>query len=170
MRRVLHHILIIRKFDQLPAAMCYDCACTLKLFIRRHFGTDELKSTDFTQFLTSLHMAIDRLHVSNHKRAMCKTIMRPDHSCHNGVYESIDTEVAEQLFAYLSKFKTFIPSIQLSQINHILHSSFPFEELCNYWYQLFQAKRAIRCYSQGFCLRQLFIVGFVIFLLRFCFW
>ena len=104
-RRVLHHILTIRKFGQLPAAMCYDCACTLKLFIERHFGTDELKSTDFTKFLTLLHMAIDRFHVSNHKRAMCKAITRLDNSCHSGVYESINTEVAEQLFAYLSKFK-----------------------------------------------------------------
>lgn len=104
-RRVLHHILTIRKLGKLPNAMCYDCACTLKLFIEKHFGTDELKSTEFTQFLPSLNMAIDRFHVSNHKRAMCKTVMTPDHPCHNGVYESVNTEVAEQLFSYLSKFK-----------------------------------------------------------------
>ena len=104
-RRVLHRILTIRKFGHLPAAMCYDCACTLKLFIGKHFGTDDLKSTNNTQFLTSLSMAIDRFHVLNHKRAMCKTVMRPDHPCHKGVYESINAEVAEQLFSYLSKFK-----------------------------------------------------------------
>lgn len=85
--------------------MCYDCACTLKLFIKKHFGTDDLKSTDFTQYLTSLTMAVDRFHVSNHKRSMCKTVMRPDHSCHNDVYASINTQVAEQLFSYFSKFK-----------------------------------------------------------------
>ena len=104
-RRVLHHILTIRKFGHLPSAMCYDCACTLKLFIGKHFGTDDLKATENTQFLTSLSMAIDRFHVLNHKRAMCKTVMRPDHPCHKGVYESINTEVAEQLFSYLAKFK-----------------------------------------------------------------
>ncbi|CAF4502766.1 unnamed protein product [Rotaria socialis] len=104
-RRVLHHILTILRFGQLPNAMCYDCACTLKLFINRHFGSNELKSTDSTQFLTSLAMAIDRFHVKNHKRPMCKTVMRPDHPCHNDIYASINTQVAEQGFSYLSKFK-----------------------------------------------------------------
>ena len=74
MRRVLHHILTILRFGPLPNAMCYDCACTLKLFVNKHFGSDDLKSTDFTKFLTSLTMAINRFHVRNHKRAMCKTI------------------------------------------------------------------------------------------------
>ncbi|CAF1624999.1 unnamed protein product [Rotaria magnacalcarata] len=105
MRRVLHHILTILRFGQLPNAMCYDCACTLKLFINRHFGSNDLKSTDSTQFLTSLTMAIDRFHVKNHKRPICKTVMRPDHPCHNDIYASINTQVAEQGFSYLSKFK-----------------------------------------------------------------
>ncbi len=105
MRRVLHHILSILRLGQLPSAMCYDCACTLKLFINRHFGTDDLKSTDFAEFLTSLTMAIDRFHVKNHKRLMCKIVMRPDHPCHNDIYSSINTQVAEQTFAYPSKFK-----------------------------------------------------------------
>ncbi|CAF3407720.1 unnamed protein product [Rotaria sp. Silwood2] len=59
MRRVLHHILTILRFGPFPAAMCYNCACTLKLVIDEHFGSDNLKSTDFTKFLTSLTMAID---------------------------------------------------------------------------------------------------------------
>ncbi|CAF1470356.1 unnamed protein product [Adineta ricciae] len=105
MRRVLHHVLTIMRFGPLPAAMCYDCACTLKLFVDKHFGSDNLKSTNFTAFLPSLPMAIDRFHVKNHKRAMCKTIMRPDHECHKGVYNAINTQVAEQGFSYLSKFK-----------------------------------------------------------------
>ena len=50
-------------------------------------------------------MAIDRFHVKNQKRPMCKTIMRPDHPSHNNIYTSINTQVAEQGFAYLSKFK-----------------------------------------------------------------
>lgn len=104
-RRVLHHILTILRFGPLPKAMCYDCACTLKLFIDKHFGSDNLKSTDFTQFFTSLDMAIDRFHVKNHKRAMCKTIIKPDHPCHNNIYTSINTEVAEQMFSYFAKFK-----------------------------------------------------------------
>lgn len=104
-RRVLHHILTILRFGSLPNAMCYDCACTLKLFIDKHLGSDNLKSTDFTQFLTSMNMAIDRFHVKNHKRAMCQTIMKPDHPCHNNIYAAINTEVAEQMFSYLAKFK-----------------------------------------------------------------
>jgi len=104
-RRVLHHILTILRFGSLPNAMCYDCACTLKLFIDKHLDSDNLKSTDFTQFLTSMNMAIDRFHVKNHKRAMCQTIMKPDHPCHNNIYAAINTEVAEQMFSYLAKFK-----------------------------------------------------------------
>jgi len=105
-RRVLHHILTILRFGDLPTAMCYDCACTLKLFIRKHFDSDDLRSTDFTKFLTSLTMAIDRFHVKNHKRHMCKTVMRPDDPSHNDIYSSINTQVAEQMFAYMSKFKS----------------------------------------------------------------
>ncbi|CAF0917303.1 unnamed protein product [Adineta steineri] len=104
-RRVLHHILTIKRLGLLPSAMCYDCACTLKLFVNKHFGSDNLQSTNFTEFLSSLPMAIDRFHVKNHTRAMCKTIMRPDHECHNGIYNSINTQVAEQGFSYFSKFK-----------------------------------------------------------------
>jgi hypothetical protein len=96
------------RFGQLPPAMCYDCACTLKLFINRHFGSDDLKSTDFTELLTSLNMAIDRFHVKNHKRPMCKTVMRPDHPCHNDIYSSINTQLAEQTFAYLTIFFTIL--------------------------------------------------------------
>jgi len=104
-RRILHHILTILRYGQLPGAMCYDCACTLKLFINKHFASDSLKATAFTQFLTSLTMAIDRFHVKNHTRAMCKTVMKPDHFSHNDIYSSINTQVAEQMFSYLSQFK-----------------------------------------------------------------
>jgi len=52
----------------------------------------------FTEFLTSLTMAIDRFHVQNHKRPMCKKEMRPDHPCYNDIYTSINTQVAEQAF------------------------------------------------------------------------
>lgn len=91
------------RFGPLPAATRYHCACTLKLFIEKHFGSADLKSTDFSKLFTSLTMAIDRFHVKNHKRPMCKTIMKPDHQCHNDTYTAINTQVAEQGFAYLSK-------------------------------------------------------------------
>ena len=50
-------------------------------------------------------MTVDRFHVENQKRSMCRTVMRPDHSCHNDIYNSINTQVAEQMFSYLSRFK-----------------------------------------------------------------
>jgi hypothetical protein len=99
--RVPQRISTILGLGQLPTAMCYNCACALKLNIKKHFCSDYLKSTGFTEFLTPLTMAIDRFHVKNHKIPMCKTVMRPDHPCHNDIY----TELAEQLFSYLSKFK-----------------------------------------------------------------
>ena len=105
MRRVLHHILSILRLGALSNAICYDCACTLKLFIDKHFGTDNLKSTDFTEFLTSINMTIDRFHIKNHKCAMYKTTMRSDHECYNDIYDLINIQVAEQGFSYLSKFK-----------------------------------------------------------------
>ncbi|CAM4975240.1 unnamed protein product [Rotaria socialis] len=97
-RRVIHHILTILRFGQLPRAMCYDSVCTLKLFINKHFGSNDLQSTDNKKFLTSLTMAIDRFHARNHTRPMCRTIMQSDHPCHNKVYEFVNTEVAEQVF------------------------------------------------------------------------
>jgi hypothetical protein len=148
--------------------MCYDCACTLKLFIGKHFGTDDLKSTNNTQFLTSLSMAIDRFHVLNHKRAMCKTVMRPDHPCHKGVYESINTEVAEQLFSYLSKFKHSFRAYKLSEVNHILHSSVPFEKLFDYWYPLFWAKRVTSLFSQILCSFSFYRNGCIFFSIYSC--
>ena len=136
MRRVLHHILTILRFGPLPNAMSYDCACTLKLFINKHFGSDDLKSTDVTKFLTTLTMAIDRFHVKNYKRNMCKTIMRPDHPCHKGIFTSINTQVAEQLFAYLSKFKKSF---------RVLYSS---PKLTMFFTVLFQLKN---CTTTGIC-------------------
>ncbi len=50
-------------------------------------------------------MAVDRFHVKNYKRSVCQTVMRPDHSFHNNIYDSINTQVAEQLFSYVSKLK-----------------------------------------------------------------
>ncbi len=50
-------------------------------------------------------MAVDRFHVKNYKRSMCQTVMRSDHSFHNNIYHSINTQVAEQLFSYVSKLK-----------------------------------------------------------------
>ena len=103
-RRVVHHILSILRLGKLPNAMCYDCACTLKLFIKKHFDSSDASSAEHTRFLSTTSMTIDRFHVKNHKRAMCKTVMRPDHESHGDVYSSISTQVAEQMFSYFSRF------------------------------------------------------------------
>ena len=123
-RRVLHRILSIFRFGQLPSAMCYDCACTLKLFITKHFGSDDLKSTEFKEFLMSLTMTIDRFHVKNHKRPMFQIVVRPGHPSHNDIYSSINTQVAEQMFAYLSKFKTHLEDITIQNERYSIRFSF----------------------------------------------
>ena len=69
-------------------------------------------------------MAIDRVHAKNHTRPMCKTVMRPDRPCHNNVYASVSTEVAEQLFSYLSKFKYSFTAYNYPKLTIFLHFSF----------------------------------------------
>ena len=61
--------------------------------------------THFTQFVTLLTMAVDHFYVESHTRPMCKAVIRLNHSYHNDINTSINTQVAEQMFSYLPQFK-----------------------------------------------------------------
>ena len=55
---------------------------------------------------------------------MCKTVMRPDDPSHNDIYSSINTEVAEQMFAYMSKFKNSFKGYSYPKSTIFLQFSF----------------------------------------------
>ncbi|CAF1083757.1 unnamed protein product [Didymodactylos carnosus] len=104
MRRVVRHLLRILKNGELPNLGMYDTACMLKLFISNWFNTKYLKKSKRTIFLSRMKLVIDRFHKENHKRDMCKTVMRADHPSHNGAFKNIDSQVAERMFSYLTNF------------------------------------------------------------------
>ncbi|CAF1560144.1 unnamed protein product, partial [Didymodactylos carnosus] len=93
MRRVLRHIMRILQYGHLPDAMCYDTACSLSLFIEKHYNTPNLLASSRTKFFKDMDMAIDRFHVKNHVRHMCQGRMRPDDLSHGGRYMNINTQV-----------------------------------------------------------------------------
>ncbi|CAF0905966.1 unnamed protein product [Didymodactylos carnosus] len=105
MRRVLRHLYRVLQYGSLPSVMCYDKACSLYLFIRKHYNQENLQSLQRTEFVKNMTMAIDSFHVKNHNRPMCKTFMRPTHPSHNGIYDNINSQIAEQMFSYFSKFQ-----------------------------------------------------------------
>jgi len=170
-RQVLHQILTILQSDQLPRAMCYGCACTLKSFIQNIFvpmnysqytqvDCYELRISPYVSVYdteiydrnrivirshvnrrispytvvydracsTRVSMAVGRFLVKNHKRAMCKTMMKADDPCHNNIYATISTSRRATVFLFL-KIWTFIQRIQLSKINYVFHNAFSFKKL-----------------------------------------
>ena len=48
---------------------------------------------------------VDYFHIRTHTRPMCQTVMRPDDPSHNGLFDNINTQMAEQSFSFLSRFK-----------------------------------------------------------------
>ncbi|CAF1144225.1 unnamed protein product, partial [Didymodactylos carnosus] len=105
MRRVVRHLLRMLEYGDLPPAMLYDCACMLKLFIDKWYKTNHLKKSSRTNFLHTMHLAIDRFHQPNHLRQMCQKGMPVDHNSHKGIYDQVDSQVAEWMFSYFKNFK-----------------------------------------------------------------
>ncbi|CAF0880050.1 unnamed protein product, partial [Didymodactylos carnosus] len=105
MRRVVRHLLRMLEYGDLPPAMLYDCACMLKLFIDKWYKTNHLKKSSRTNFLHTMHLAIDRFHQPNHLRQMCQKGMPVDHNSHKGIYDQVDSQVPEWMFSYFKNFK-----------------------------------------------------------------
>jgi hypothetical protein len=105
MRKVTRHLLrVIKHGGELPPALLYDAACSLKLHWQRWRGTQYLENSIDTAQLP-YYLAIDKFHQPNHVRSMCKQIMRYDDPSHDGIFAGINTQIAEQFFSYLTKFK-----------------------------------------------------------------
>lgn len=88
----------------MPDALMYDCACTLKLHWDKWLGTDMLKLSNLTQQLPR-YLALDNFHQRTHSRAMCKTIMKSDHPSHEGRFIGLNSQAAEHAFQYISRAK-----------------------------------------------------------------
>ncbi len=78
--------------------------------------------------LTRVSMAVDRFHVKNHKRAMCKAMMKADDPCHNNICATINTTRRATVFLFL-KIWTFIQKTQLSKINYVFHNVFSLKQI-----------------------------------------
>ncbi|CAF0996854.1 unnamed protein product [Didymodactylos carnosus] len=92
---------------KLPRGMMYDNACSLKLFIDKHFDQDDhFKKSTFSDHISQLHMVIDRFHQVNHTRHICNTIMRAEHESHGTMFRGVNGEIAEQMFSWLKGLST----------------------------------------------------------------
>ena len=105
MRSVTRHLLrALHHGAQLPDAMLYDTACALKIHWDKWRNTPFLLESKYTNSLPK-YLAIDRFHQPNHKREICRTIMNADHPIHEGRFNGINSQIAEQNFKYLSRSK-----------------------------------------------------------------
>lgn len=105
MRSMTRHLLrMIIHGCNMPDALMYDCACTLKLHWAKWLGTDMLKLSNLTKQLP-VYLALDNFHQRTHSRAMCQTVMKSDHPAHEGRFIGLNSQAAEQAFQYISRAK-----------------------------------------------------------------
>ncbi|CAF3817891.1 unnamed protein product [Rotaria sordida] len=105
MRSITRHVLrSIIHGCEMPEALLYDCACTLKLHWNKWLGTDMLKLTDITQQLPK-YIALDNFHQRTHTRSICQTVMKMDHPSHGGRFSGINSQAAEIAFQFIAKAK-----------------------------------------------------------------
>ncbi|CAF1457141.1 unnamed protein product, partial [Didymodactylos carnosus] len=90
-RRIIHTLLTFIKITGLaiPNAIIYDNACSVRLWMNNWYGSQHFKQTEYSKFLFESHLVIDRFHQLNHKRQMCKSVMKADHETHNGIFKGI---------------------------------------------------------------------------------
>jgi hypothetical protein len=105
MRTVTRHLLrSIIHGCQMPDALMYDCACTLKLHWNKWLGSDMLKISAVTKQLPT-YIALDNFHQRTHTRSMCQTVMKSDHPSHDGRFLGVNSQAAEQGFQFIAKAK-----------------------------------------------------------------
>lgn len=137
-RRVLRHLIrigknifllrwtninFVGKIVKLPLGVVYDNACSIKLYMNNRYGTNYFKSTPISDYLfNAVHFVIDSFHEQNHTRHMCRNEMRANHPSHNNMFDSINSQIAEQTFSRIAHYKTHWSSYSYPKvyINFIL--------------------------------------------------
>ena len=110
MRPITRHLLrSIMHGAEMPEGIIYDAACTLDLHWKKFLGTSILRFSENTNKLPK-RRCVDYFHIRTHTRPMCKTVMRPDDPSHQGLFTNINTQMAEQSFSFLSRFKSSLRS------------------------------------------------------------
>jgi hypothetical protein len=110
-RRVTDHLLTMLKLGaKLPSLVVYDAACQLSKFWAFRFNTEHMQKTPFTEQLMRMKLVTDRFHNTVHTGKLCKTIFNPDSEMNKIEFRGINTSLAEQTFAYITKFKQSLRS------------------------------------------------------------
>jgi len=89
--------------ENFPDILIYDDACHLKLFIdnRNNFVRD----INAKQKLQRVKIFCDKLHYRNHVDPWCR---RHTNSYNDPVANSTNTEICEQIFAWLAQYKNIV--------------------------------------------------------------
>ncbi|CAF3562642.1 unnamed protein product [Rotaria socialis] len=90
---------------RLSPTVVYDDGCHLVAYVRNHIGRD-LTRTSALELLASTPISVDRLHFKNHVGIYCRLEMDPNKNRYN-----INTEAAEQCFAWLRNYGSIISSM-----------------------------------------------------------
>lgn len=122
-RRVLRHLIrigknifllrwtninFVGKIVKLPLGVVYDNAFSIKLYMNNRYGTNYFKSTPISDYLfNAVHFVIDSFHEQNHTRHMCRNEMRANHPSHNNIFDSINSQIAEQTFSRIAHLNFF---------------------------------------------------------------
>jgi len=93
----LHELLLKATVKDIET-ICYDDACHLKKFAQ---NKTRCLLTATSQRMAKMTMVVDRFHFKNHVDSWCKQNCNPYSS---DDLQEVNTEVCEQLFAWLSRF------------------------------------------------------------------
>jgi hypothetical protein len=92
-----------RNVDNFPNILIYDDACHLKLFIRN--STNFIHNTPAKQKIEQMKVFCDKLHYRNHIDPWCRKHTNP---YTDPVVKDTNTEICEQIFAWLAQYKNVL--------------------------------------------------------------
>jgi hypothetical protein len=110
---------------RLAPTLVYDDGCHLVAYVRNHIGRD-LVRTSALDLLASTPVSVDRMHFKNHVGTFCRLEMNPNNNRCEFIFwilysclyiivllvlDNINTEAAEQCFAWLRKYASIISSM-----------------------------------------------------------
>ena len=93
--------------------LAYDDACHLKRFIMRRKENTNLDA------IRQLNLVVDKMHFKNHVDKWCKKNVNP---FSNSIFNGINTQVCEQTFSWLCKYKHSLSNMRKSRFQMVIIS------------------------------------------------
>jgi hypothetical protein len=96
-------VYMMKNCEHIPDILIYDDACHLKRFVRNK--NSFAQETSANKRIVGLEILCDKLHYRNHIDPWCRKNTNP---YKNSVANSTNTEVCEQIFSWLARYKNIV--------------------------------------------------------------